>query len=139
VLTLSTSGEGANSLLLRLHFCYTPVPLTLYINLAIHFNGSNGTAYTRPSKVQNSTVAKLSIDHNKKCIYEYIVIHTLRCMYIFIQEESRRPGVFICASITGSHFVHWGVILQTLKSMTLPVQGQLFIKLTLGYFVYLLA
>jgi hypothetical protein len=53
VLTLSTSGEGANSLLLRLHLSTHQSLLHCTLSPAIHFNGSNGTAYTGPSKVQN--------------------------------------------------------------------------------------
>jgi hypothetical protein len=49
VLTLSTSGEGANSLLLRLHFSPHQSLLHSTLSPAIHFNGSNGTAYNRAS------------------------------------------------------------------------------------------
>jgi hypothetical protein len=55
VLTLSTSGEGANSLLLTLHLPTHQSLLHCTLSPAIHFNGSDGTAYTRASKVQNST------------------------------------------------------------------------------------
>ncbi len=51
MLTLSTSGEGAKSLLLRVHLSTHQFLLHCTLNLAIHFNGSNGTAYARPSKV----------------------------------------------------------------------------------------
>jgi hypothetical protein len=54
VLTLSTSGEGAKSLLRRVHLSTHQSLLHCTLSLAIHFNGSNGTAYTRPSKIQNS-------------------------------------------------------------------------------------
>jgi hypothetical protein len=37
VLTLSTSGEGAKSLLLRVHLYYTPILLVLYIKLSYTF------------------------------------------------------------------------------------------------------
>jgi hypothetical protein len=53
VLTLSTSGEGANSLPLRLHLSTHQSLLRCTLSPAINFNGSNGTAYTGPSKVQN--------------------------------------------------------------------------------------
>jgi hypothetical protein len=53
---LSTSGEGANSLLLRLHFSSHQSLLYCTLSPAIHFNGSNGTAYTRPSEVQNNNI-----------------------------------------------------------------------------------
>ncbi len=49
MLTLSTSGEGANSLLLRLHFSPHQSLLHCTLSPAIHFNGSNGTAYNRAS------------------------------------------------------------------------------------------
>jgi hypothetical protein len=44
--------EGGQSLLLlgsEGTYLYTPIPFVLYINPAIHFNGSNGTAYNRAS------------------------------------------------------------------------------------------
>jgi hypothetical protein len=61
VLTLSTSGEGANSLLLRLHLSTHQSLLHCTLSQAIHFNGSDGTAYTRPSKVQNINALKFEL------------------------------------------------------------------------------
>jgi hypothetical protein len=59
VLTLSTPGEGANSLLLRLHLSTHQSLLHCTLSPAIHFNGSNGTAYTRASKVRNRSTVLL--------------------------------------------------------------------------------
>jgi hypothetical protein len=54
VLTLSTSGEGPNPCSSG-HISTTHQSLLhCTLSLAIHFNGSNGIAYTRLSKVQNS-------------------------------------------------------------------------------------
>jgi hypothetical protein len=68
VLTLSTSGEGANSLLLRLHFSPHQSLLHCTLSPAIHFNGSNGIAYNRASnspKQEQYVVGKEKIDRNK--------------------------------------------------------------------------
>jgi hypothetical protein len=59
VLTLSTSGwRGAESLLLLGHPGYISTTHQSFLHSTlsptVHFNGSNGTAYTRPSMVQNT-------------------------------------------------------------------------------------
>jgi hypothetical protein len=44
---------GGQSLLFLGSYLHTPILFTLYISPAIHFNGSDGTAYNRASIVQN--------------------------------------------------------------------------------------
>jgi hypothetical protein len=53
--------EGGQSLLLlgsQGTYLYTPIPFALYIKPSYHFNGSNGTAYTRPSKRQHNSLSR---------------------------------------------------------------------------------
>ncbi len=47
----------------RVHLHYTPISLAQYIEPNLHFNGSNGTAYTRPSMVQNTLDPLCHGDH----------------------------------------------------------------------------
>ncbi len=65
----------------------------LYCTLspAIHFNGSNGTAYTRPSKVQNTTyLSEVSGLHIYLRYQAYIFISGTRPTYL-----SQVPGLHI--------------------------------------------
>jgi hypothetical protein len=52
---LRVEGPNPASLgLHRVHLYYTISLLHITLSSAAHFNGSNGTAYTRPSIVQNN-------------------------------------------------------------------------------------